>query len=112
MRANATAAYDDHERVAKFGEAVIGQKDSISCELFEDQSWFMFRKFKVVFPLSQHTFVVITQSRPSRQGCTPLVVSVSYNFFRRRATKIVYLDFSQSAPRHSSRHIEHTLLTS
>jgi hypothetical protein len=35
--ANATAANDDDEGVAEFGEAFVGKEDAVSCELFENQ---------------------------------------------------------------------------
>ena len=37
MGADATAANDDHEGVAEFGEAFVGEEDSVACQLFEDK---------------------------------------------------------------------------
>ena len=37
MGAHATAADDDHEGVAQFGEAFVGEEDAVAGELFEDQ---------------------------------------------------------------------------
>lgn len=112
MRTNTTAAHDNHKGIAEFGETVVGQKDSVSCELFEDQSWVMVSMRNIVVPLLQHTFIVVAESRSSRQCCTPLVVSVANKFSRRRATKIVYLLSGQSAPRNFTEYVEHTLFTS
>jgi hypothetical protein len=74
VRANATAANNDHEGVAEFGESFIGEKDTVSCQLFQNEC-----------------FVVVAQTSAAGEGNASLVFFVQGRFIDSSATEVVDL---------------------
>jgi hypothetical protein len=73
--ANATAANDDDEGVAEFGEAFVGEEDAVSCELFENQC-----------------FVVVSEACATGKGNASLVFFAVRRLIYDGATEVVDLN--------------------
>jgi hypothetical protein len=73
--ANATAANDDDEGVAEFGETFVGEEDAVSCELFENQC-----------------FVVVSQACATGKGNASLVFFAVRRLIYDGATEVVDLE--------------------
>jgi hypothetical protein len=74
VRANATAANNDHESVAEFGESFVSEKDAVSCQLFQNEC-----------------FVVVAQTSAAGEGNASLVFFVQGRFIDSSATEVVDL---------------------
>ena len=74
MGANATAADNDHEGVAKFSESFVGEEDSVSCQLFQNEC-----------------FVVVAQTGAAGEGNASFVFFVQGGFVDSSATEVVDL---------------------
>ena len=74
MGANATAANNNHEGVAEFGESLVGEENSVSCQLFQNEC-----------------FIVVAQTGAPGEGNASFIFFVQGRFVHSSATEIVDL---------------------